>query len=253
MTVAYPTDTSATLTVFANEMSPDTKVSLNYYLYRNGQLVHDVMSECGGTFHIGTEVQGDEYGADLSVPTGNTPQNTFHVANYHYDYFYLAFLNARNNIITHDFTIPGCYELVFELVSEEGGSDFPIPYDNNYLHHIGGKNSEELEVLGRTIVRFNIKMETSFGQPAPSSITEKGEIVFALYPNPANDRVVLNIEEASRNSVLIVTDMNGKEVYRTTAHGNQVDFSVADWAGGIYFVTIRDESRVATKKLAVMK
>ena len=428
MTVENTSDNSATLTVFANEMPLDSKVSVNYHLYKNNNLVEDVELECGGDFFIGTEFQGNYYGMDLTVAEGNVPENTFHITNNYYEYFYFAFLNGRENTVTHNFTENGSYDIVFELVSETGGQDFPYPYDNDFTHRIGGKNSTEgSTVLATATVHFNVtgegeqeeqvnnppvirlsrpsvstaqsevivyftnpgsyntaqvalnysvyrnndsepmsmlanvgtihfstefngtqygedltegtgsipqatfhpmpsymyeyfygsfmfapttihrinaqwttpgtyrvvfdlmKMEngqdfplmyngqriggknadevvrlatttltyniTNVGQnPAISGIDGNDDVEgFGLYPNPANDHAVLTLGKVSDNAVIVITDVNGKEVYRNAATDNRIEFSVATWSEGVYFVTLRDDDQIVTKKLVVTK
>ena len=416
--------TTKTLTVFANEMPLDSKVSVNYHLYKNNVLVENVMVECGGNFHISTEFQGDEYGMDLTAAEGNIPENTFHIGNNYYDYFYFAFFNGRTNTITHNFTEDGEYDIVFELVSETGGTDFAMPYDNNYLHRIGGKNSTEgTEVLASATVHFGMPISGSqdphiSGAPniyfTPSIITDAtstayfisstnnfgasqvainyevyrdneteplsmltnvgtlrfsteyngtmyGDVLtsgtgtiptatfhltstcnyeyfylnflaytrnvlaatwnvpgtykvvfnlmevqngqdfpfmfngqrfggknatevrqlstatvtynittvqnpviagiddnvevdgFGLYPNPANDRTVMTLGNVSDNASIVVTDVNGKEVYRAAVTDTRVEFNVATWSEGVYFVTLRDNDQIVTKKLVVTK
>ena len=422
-------DNTATLTAFANTLPLDTKVSINYHLYKDNTLVEDVEYECGGNFFIGTEFQGTYYGADLTEAEGNVPTNTFHITNNYYEYFYFAFLNARENTITHNFTESGSYDIVFELVEETDGQDFPYPYDNDYTHRIGGKNSTEGNVLTTATVHFDVdgiteeeeqvtnaprislsrstvsasantaatqvlmgfsnigsylndqvalnyavyrdnetepmsmlanvgtlrfstdynnsqygdvltegtgsipaatfhpmssytydyfymhfmgntrhyidatwtvpgtykivfdlmKMQNgqdfpltygsnfqrlggknaeevvklatttltynvSGGQnPSVSGISENGDEEFGLYPNPANDRAVLTLGSVSENAVVIITDVNGKEVYRANADDTRVEFSVATWSEGVYFVTLRDNDQIVTKKLVVTK
>ena len=254
MTVEYTTDTSAILTLFANETPLSDMVSINYHLYKNGNPVSDVPYECGGNFHIGTVMQGYEYGTDLNAADGNMPRNTFQISNYHYEYFYLAFLNGRENIVTHNFTTPASYEIVFELVSEEGGMDFPIPYDNNFTHRIGGKNSETgTDVLCRQSVYFEVERGRGEPQSVPSGIGEKEYNGMQLYPNPANSRVVLTLDEAVSKGLILVTDVNGKEVYRTSANGTRFELNADRWPDGVYFVTLRDAANITTKRLIIIR
>jgi len=171
------------LTAFANQMPATSKVSINYTLTKDGQPIEDMRLDCGGELYIGTEWMNYLYGTDLSEATGNIPQNTFHVSNYHYDYFYFGFLDGRANTITHSFTQPGEYKVLFELVEETGGQDFVIPYDDNSEHRIGGKNSTPLaDVLASINVTFTVQEgagqdETTTTAGPTLSLTQNGSAV----------------------------------------------------------------------------
>ena len=424
------TGDTAVLMAFANGQPMTDTVSIDYRLYRDGVPVTDVEYECGGHLYIGTELHGDLYGSELSEASGNVPGNTFAIANYHYEYFYWAFLNGRRNTVTHSFTQEGVYRVEFDLVRESGGQDFPLPYDDDYTHHIGGKNSlPAAGVLASAVVEFRVQAggatggteqgtgltmslssETTDGTEAvtmtfdvsdgheaekaavrytvyagdggealpllsgvgsvriatgygagdeyggtltegtgyvpeatfhpmsydynyfnagylagahntvsasftlPGTYRIKFELVqmtggqelpltygsefrriggklaeatnrvydtkwltctaggtsqnpvttgigdnegdgdgFVLYPNPARDRAVLSLGGVSEGATLVVTDVNGREVYRTNVSGRRMELNVGTWTEGVYFVTLRDQSRTVTRKLVVTR
>ena len=74
-----------------------------------------------------------------------------------------------------------------------------------------------------------------------------------LYPNPANDRAVLTVGDVSAEAFIVVTDVNGKEVYRANVTDTRMEFNVSTWSEGVYFVTLRDNTQIVTKKLVVTK
>ena len=146
-----------TLTAFANNTDLGDKLSVDFQLYKDGVLVRDVLYECGGSFIIGTEFQGRYVGTEQTEPTGDIPFSTFFISNYHYEYFYWAFFNGRENRITHNFTQEGDYKLVFQMMREEGGQDYAIPYDEDYTHRIGGKLSRPTAAIGEPVeVTFHV-------------------------------------------------------------------------------------------------
>ena len=151
------TGDTITLTAFANSTDPGDKVSVDFQLYKDGVPVRDLSYECGGTLTIGTEFQGRYVSTEQSEPIGDIPFTTFFISNYHYEYFYWAFFNGRENRITHNFTKEGDYKLVFLLRREEGGQDYAIPYDDDYTHRIGGKLSRPADTLGEPVeVTFHV-------------------------------------------------------------------------------------------------
>ena len=151
-------DATFTFTVFADAADGGRKVSVDYHLYKDNVLVDDIATECGGLLNIGTPYNGGYMGQNLTTGEGNLPENTFMVGGTHYDYLYLHFLAGRANRVTHGFTEPGSYTLVFELVEEEGGSDFATTYTvGGETRRIGGKNSVGGNVLATTDYQFTVE------------------------------------------------------------------------------------------------
>jgi hypothetical protein len=78
-----------------------------------------------------------------------------------------------------------------------------------------------------------------------------------LSPNPANSVFFLNFsDDAFNNADIIVTDMNGRTV--KTAKYTQTDvggiaIETNDMASGLYLVTVRNNNKVAVKKVSVTK
>jgi len=74
---------------------------------------------------------------------------------------------------------------------------------------------------------------------------------FEVFPNPASDLV--SIRNASVGSTLQLTDMTGKVVLETTVSTEETTLNVNDLSNGIYFVQIRNNTIIGTKKLVVSK
>ena len=143
-------DNSFEVRAFANTLDPETKVSINYSLYRldpatqQNVLVDAIATECGGTMNVGTDFNGGNLGGYITAGQGNIPSSNCLIGNTHYDFFYLHFLNRRQNTVSYDFTVPGTYTMVFELMPEENGTDLAITYtQDGVTRRIGGKNSVE--------------------------------------------------------------------------------------------------------------
>ena len=147
------------LQAFANTLDPNTPVSIGYSLFKNGQQVEIMSDECGGTLTLQTEHAGVYYGGEnLSLVEGNIPANTFRLANKHFDYLYMHYLNGRENIVTHNFTEPGTYEVVFVLQTESDGNDYAITYMNQgEALRIGGTHSSTGGMLALQVVTFTVE------------------------------------------------------------------------------------------------
>jgi len=72
---------------------------------------------------------------------------------------------------------------------------------------------------------------------------------FAMYPNPVRGGL-LNIQSASNTEKNIsIYDMIGKQVFQRNTSANQINIS--NLKGGIYFVKVQQDGKIATRKLVV--
>ncbi|WP_170172574.1 CotH kinase family protein [Hymenobacter rigui] len=94
-------------------------------------------------------------------------------------------------------------------------------------------------------------LDTTFGQTcAPvTATTTARNTELTLYPNPTTD--FLTVETTTGPAELLVRDLNGRTVLETPLKSarNQVD--VRPLAKGVYVVTVKTSTTVATKKLVV--
>lgn len=79
----------------------------------------------------------------------------------------------------------------------------------------------------------------------------QSDFSFELYPNPANDRVV--ITGASAGAVLEITTLTGELVYNTVASGTTVTIATENWMNGMYLIRITNEKGSSVRKLVVNK
>lgn len=81
---------------------------------------------------------------------------------------------------------------------------------------------------------------------------------FSVYPNPATDRIVLNLSlERTKNAVVQLTDAMGKEVIKdeflTTGGKVSRSYNLSDLNEGIYFITIQTENSTQTQKIILIR
>ena len=139
------------------EADPQTKVALDYEVYRDGQL----LSELNGygtmtfaTFYDGTNAM---VGNALEFPDGSIPAASFRVSYYNYGYFTLGFWSQTNNEFTANWQQPGEYKVVFRLVERTGGTPYPLTYGTNPNDTVGGANGSNTgTVLDTNAVIFYI-------------------------------------------------------------------------------------------------
>lgn len=79
-------------------------------------------------------------------------------------------------------------------------------------------------------------------------------IYFSVSPNPAKSIVTVYVENVSKNSTLQLTDLNGrlvKQINLSAGPSQNISFSVADQAKGVYVLKLIGSGEVRTSKLVV--
>jgi CubicO group peptidase (beta-lactamase class C family) len=75
-----------------------------------------------------------------------------------------------------------------------------------------------------------------------------------IFPNPANDRITINLGNHYKNVETIISDITGKIIYKTSSGEIQfVEVSTKDFAEGIYIVKVQSDNFTGTKKFVVAK
>jgi hypothetical protein len=70
---------------------------------------------------------------------------------------------------------------------------------------------------------------------------------FTLYPNPANDRVIISGWDA--NASVTISDISGRLVRQELLRNNQIE--TATLTDGIYVVTLTEGAKTASKRLVI--
>lgn len=94
----------------------------------------------------------------------------------------------------------------------------------------------------------NSQNTNAFGVDIPSLVEENGLSNLVVYPNPANDMIVL--DGFTGMTQVVVFDELGQVLY-TNMHNSKAIVSVAKWASGVYFVKSVQGERSAVTKLIV--
>jgi len=85
-----------------------------------------------------------------------------------------------------------------------------------------------------------------------TDLNELGKAVISMYPNPANDYVVVGLDNVSAEKVFI-TDISGCIIRQeTVAKGSaKVQIPVSNLPKGLYFVTVKTKGQTQTMKLVL--
>ncbi len=87
-----------------------------------------------------------------------------------------------------------------------------------------------------------------------SSLSEvENAIRFALYPNPASERVTLNLDGLNVNAQIVVSDAQGRILYSDTMNAGikTYELNTQNYKSGLYYVRIISTEGVSTQKLIV--
>jgi hypothetical protein len=75
-----------------------------------------------------------------------------------------------------------------------------------------------------------------------------------LFPNPAKDKLTIDLATSINEVEVTIADITGKIIYKTTAlNAQKVDVNTQDFAAGIYAVQILTTDFIATRKLVIKK
>ncbi|HSV75871.1 MAG TPA: T9SS type A sorting domain-containing protein [Bacteroidales bacterium] len=91
----------------------------------------------------------------------------------------------------------------------------------------------------------------SLNDPTTVPVITEATAVINLFPNPA--RTVLNIAANEMIREVRIIDMLGQVVYSATASGNSHLVNVGDLRYGIYFVQIKTQTGIQTKRVQIVK
>ncbi|MFZ4543087.1 MAG: T9SS type A sorting domain-containing protein [Saprospiraceae bacterium] len=156
--------------------------------------------------------------------------------------------NRSYNDTLHN--LNGCYQL---RVLDNG--DDGISFWNNG----DGAGSIGIRNLGGVLSTFNpdfgreIRYQFMAGNTiAATDIQYTPELT--VYPNPTAGSFTLQIEGFSEEGLIVVTDVQGKEVYRNILNNvgeirREIPIDLGAAAAGMYFVQVRSQKMICTAKL----
>jgi len=140
------------------------------------------------------------------------------------------------------------------------GSDISIGLNADYIKALNnidvstgpiihGGNGDAAVLL----VNFNRDVFTSKaeGNASVGIAEDKIETGFALYPNPSNGSVNIEVENNNETLEIVVTDLVGNTIKKITSEGNE-KFELSISESGIYFISVvTDGEYISTQKLVI--
>ena len=241
---------TVTMTCNGNGYDANAQLSVNYAVLRDGTPLSTVANVADINISTYFQSMNTYVGADIMQGSGNMVESTFNLMNmFSYNYFYLHFMTSTHSRINATWHQPGQYQMVFTLVEMRQGSEVGMTYNGS--QYAGGQNAVPTNtVLSTATVNYNV---TAGPNGAPMGIAGSDlDSDLDFYPNPARD--IVHVQCTVDDAQLTVTDMNGKVVYAVEGtHTGTIELNVSGWSAGVYFVNLRDNDKVITKKLVVTK
>ena len=123
--------------------------------------------------------------------------------------------------------------------------------DNIDISALAGKSIvvsfESVNRLGSDLYLDNISVYA--GPFDPVAIRENNKPTFKLYPNPANDVLNIEIENAHRSGFEIeIVDVNGRVITRKTIDESKSKIDVSGFADGVYFISLKGDQTIEILK-----
>ena len=159
---------------------------------------------------------------------------------------YTGNASVKDTVIV-DLTETGCY--VYEVTDDfgDGGTKHQV-YDGSGLRLVNGTASSY-----GTIAQYDMKILSLVGLEEAEGVI----LQTLVYPNPAKDRVNLEISmlQATKANISVV-DMLGREVIKlgdvSLASGNNlVEINTSALSSGAYFVKIMSNDGITSKKISI--
>ena len=165
--------------------------------------------------------------------------------------------DPSNNILTYTYTdATGAYS--FSGLANGSYNIYPVDYKYNTTAWLGATINSSAETFnsGDFYQHTTLHTITPYGTLCCGPIVTTPSI--NLYPNPAMNEVNINWKnEKTGDADIIITDMTGREVYRSVLNINTASASaqldIHSLNDGIYFITIKSGSISYTNKLAVQR
>lgn len=138
---------------------------------------------------------------------------------------------------------------VVERYNADGALDetFPEKILNNDVKDIIVQNDGNITFVG--YFNYNPMGIMRLLGDTPASIEENPQILFSLYPNPADN--IVNFSNIPENSTINIIDLTGKVMYEKTASGYDESVDVSGFSGGVYLVRVENNGSITHKKLVI--
>lgn len=146
---------------------------------------------------------------------------------------------------------------VFLLIGLASGSIFPQGATTNTWRAVDNNGLSATCTFTVTVAcGTGAQTSEARGSTTFEQLSSSSNLDLRLAPNPAVTEVLISVENLGETGGdLTVFDATGHAIWQTAsvANGQQLTADLSRFAAGLYFVTLRSEGRVATKRLLVQR
>lgn len=174
-------------------------------------------------------------------------------------------IKAESNdpsVLTVSFIHPGNSDLTIIVINQ--GNEIknvsftsPPEYNDFTLYRTSeNENCVEIGIIENTtnitLPPASISTITTIEGAGVVGIEENNDPGFSVYPNPANNKLIVNISGTKPASSITITDHLGRKM-ASGSSDRVTEFDTNSWPGGIYYVTIKHKADSITYKVVVKK
>lgn len=184
----------------------------------------------------------------IEFKTNNTTENSYKLYDDNGTLVATSNFTATNTVFKNDYDLNGCYTLIIEDTGQDGLSWWANPGQGNGYARIRNSSNTLIKTFQAD---FGSRLEYSFTTNAPLFVKNDLDAILNLYPNPTQDKFVLQGAVLNAGQVQI-SNVVGQIVYVPSfANGEIMEFDTSSLTPGIYFVTVTKDKYTVTKKLVI--
>jgi len=157
---------------------------------------------------------------------------------------------------------PDAYSSGMSQCDHNANTCYDSPYDfpdmvENYMDYSAPScqnmfTKGQVDFMFSVIVNNRTELPDTIANSNPNSIL-KYSSELSVYPNPAKDRVTLNLSQLEETTELQIIDITGKviwqSVYSIGSNQSQMNISTEAFSRGIYFLNARSRSSAYSQKI----
>jgi hypothetical protein len=98
------------------------------------------------------------------------------------------------------------------------------------------------------VTSFGNGMKVGFLYPAGIDESHKENRLIRIYPNPANQKIQIELKDGSDQGILSITDIHGQEILTQKFTGFNREVQISSLPGGVYLVKINGKKGVSFGK-----
>jgi hypothetical protein len=134
-----------------------------------------------------------------------------------------------------------------------GGNDYESLRDviktNDGGYLVVAESSSFNDYTSMYIIKIDSLGQGNYTNPVEMFPKINNELV--VFPNPANDKVCIEILDNDKNYTIEIYDINGKQIFNQTSFVNQNFIDVTSWENGMYLIRVNNKNATYQSKLII--